>query len=76
MTITEEEYYDWFANQVGKPCEKHGSIIKDGKYGYWCGNKDELGHWCTGNDYPSDGNLTIIRPTPTQREGHIKPLGN
>jgi hypothetical protein len=58
-TITQQEYDDWLKSQVGKPCNKHGSPIKRGNYGNWCGNKDELGRWCAGNDYPHDGALTI-----------------
>lgn len=58
-TITEQEYNDWHKSQVGQLCTKHGTVIKTGKYGKWCGSKDELGRWCTGNDYPHDGGLTI-----------------
>lgn len=59
MTITEQEYNDWLDSQVGKPCEKHGTLIKKGKYGNWCGRKDEAGRWCEGNSFPHDGSLTI-----------------
>lgn len=35
-------------DMIGKRCIIHNRIIKDGRYGLWCGGKDEEGRWCEG----------------------------
>lgn len=40
----------WAKYEIGKPCRKHPEyIVKNGKYGNWCGAKDDLGRWCNGS---------------------------
>ena len=47
--MTGDELRHWQDWIVGKPCPKHPqSLIKDGKWGNWCGNKTDLGTWCDG----------------------------
>ncbi len=40
-----EEFERWL---TGRPCLIHGSKLKNGRYGLWCGYRDELGNWCNG----------------------------
>jgi hypothetical protein len=50
--MTVNEWNEMLDSQIGKTCIKHGTIIKQGKYGNWCGQKDDLGRWCAG--YPDN----------------------
>lgn len=61
MEISRQQFDEWVEAQVGQPCKEHGSIIKKGKWGNWCGQRTELGTYCTGNKYPNPNNeaLTI-----------------
>ena len=48
MNLTREQLEKWQEYLVGKDCPKHpGHIIKDGKYGLWCGIH-EFNGWCDG----------------------------
>lgn len=59
-TITQEELKAWQEYQIGKPCTKHPThILKDGKYGLWCGVKTAFG-WCNG-DWPTEEWLKNLR---------------
>jgi len=59
MIISEKEHNQFLKDQIGKPCKLHGTTIKKGKYGNWCGQKDEFGYWCMGNSYPVPENETL-----------------
>ena len=65
MEITHKQHDDFLKAQIGKECQFHpGRIIKDGKWGNWCGGKTEVGTWCEGNKYPrpnGDSEPLIIR---------------
>ena len=60
LIITEKEYNKFWDDQIGKPCEIHGTIIKKGKYGNWCGQRTKYGTWCVGNLYPRPENTNLI----------------
>ena len=48
-TMTRGELDAWQKYLLGKSCPNHpNSIIKKGKYGLWCGNKNDYGSWCDG----------------------------
>ena len=50
MTYTQSELEAWAKEEIGQPCKQHPwNIIKLGKYGNICGDKDELGRWCNGS---------------------------
>ena len=58
--ITREEIAAWQAYQLGKPCAKHPAhIIKNGKYGLYCGTKTAFG-WCDGG-WPTEAWLMNFR---------------
>lgn len=51
--MTSQELENWQASQIGKQCPKHsGHILKNGKYGIWCGVKTAFGY-CNGT-WPTD----------------------
>ena len=59
-TITRDELAAWQAYQIGKSCTEHPNhILKDGKYGLWCGVKTAFG-WCNGA-WPSEEFLEKLR---------------
>ena len=43
MEITRKQYDEWYDSLIGKLCPTHGTVIKAGKYGNWCGEKDLYG---------------------------------
>ncbi len=46
--VTREEITAWEKHCIGKPCPNHPThIMKEGKYGMWCGVKTDLGNWCS-----------------------------
>ena len=59
-TITKQELNAWQEYLPGHFCPKHPSkIIKNGKYGLWCGTKTAFG-WCDGG-MPTDSWLAKYR---------------
>ena len=59
--MTTQELDAWQEYLVGKPCPKHPhTIIKNGKFGLWCGNKTELRTWCDGG-FPTKEFLESLR---------------
>ena len=61
MQVTHAEYNKCLDEQIGQRCNKHHTIIKRGKYGNWCGTKDEFGRYCEGNKYPTLGEQLTIK---------------
>lgn len=60
-SYTQKELDAWAKYEIGKPCLKHPDrIMKKGKYGPWCGGKDELGNWCDGG-WPTDEFIINLR---------------
>jgi len=58
--MTRKDLEEWQKYIVGKPCQDHPDrIVKMGKFGLWCGAKDELGTWCHGGSV----NLKLLTPT-------------
>jgi hypothetical protein len=63
--ITRSELNAWQQYQIGKPCAKHpGHIIKNGRFGLWCGVKTAFG-WCDGG-WPTEEWLASFR-----KEQHV-----
>lgn len=59
--MTEKELEQWCNHLIGKACPKHPNrIIKEGRYGLWCGAKDEMDRWCDGGS-PTKEFLASIR---------------
>lgn len=59
--MTRKELEAWTDYLVGKPCPKHPhSLIKNARYGLYCGNKDEYGTGCNGG-WPTTEFLTNLR---------------
>ena len=49
MNLTRVEMEIWWKYCRGKPCQYHpAKLIKNGEWGNWCGEKDEMGRWCDG----------------------------
>ena len=63
MEITRKQYDEWYDSLIGKLCPTHGTVIKAGKWGHWCGKKDVYGRWCEGTTkYPRpEGESLIIK---------------
>ena len=58
--MNESELNQWTKHIIGKPCPYHPNrVVKDGKWGIWCGGKDELGRWCSPD--PTREFLELIR---------------
>ena len=57
-TLTRQDIDNWVKYLTNKPCPIHpNKTIKNGKWGLWCGEKDEFGRWCDGGSI----NLDLIR---------------
>lgn len=48
VSYTDEEWWNKKEAEVGQLCVEHNKVIKKGKYGNWCGGKDQFGRWCEG----------------------------
>lgn len=49
-----EQYSNYL---IGKPCPVHNRTLKEGRYGLYCGAKDEFGTWCNGGNLPSEQDI-------------------
>lgn len=69
-SYSSDELMAWAKFERGKPCGNHPqSLIKNGTWGNWCGNKDDLGRWCTGTS-PTDEFLLNYRK---EKNGQLSP---
>ncbi len=51
----------WQKWMIGKQCPKHPqSILRNARYGLWCGNKTEWGVGCDGG-FPSDEDIIKMK---------------
>lgn len=56
----------WWEYSVNKPCPKHpNKLIKKGKWGNYCGEKDELGRWCGGESFPTKEFISKLQNNDT-----------
>lgn len=62
------ELEKWQEHLVGKACPIHtGRLIRNGKFGLWCGAKDDFGRWCDGGSVSQEF-LTNLRKEQVWKE--------
>lgn len=51
----------WWKYSVNKPCPLHPKkLIKSGRWGNWCGDKNEIGTYCNGG-FPTEEWINKLR---------------
>ncbi len=60
-TFKRSELEEWEKYILHKPCPIHpNKLIKSGRWGNWCGEKDNLGRYCDGG-FPTDEWINNLR---------------